>query len=107
MRATSSPISSRLEAYLKSGTWRRRRAQYLRSVGHQCEECGAGRYLTVHHLDYTRLDGLERDADLQCLCITCHSIQHPNKPVRCGPFTVTYNPDWGMNGGSRIEEYPF
>ena len=91
---TSSPtISSRLERYLRSDTWRRRRRRYLEQVGHGCEECGSERCLTVHHLNYDRIDGQELDEDLQCLCLLCHSREHPGKPVRCGPFFVVYQPD--------------
>ena len=88
----ASNISIGLEAYLASDVWRRRREQYLRRRPH-CERCGANELLSVHHLNYDRLDGRELDEDLQTLCVTCHSREHPGKPVRCGPFFVVYQPD--------------
>jgi hypothetical protein len=103
---SSSNISIELERYLRSDAWRRRRDQYLRRRRH-CERCGAKKLLSVHHLAYSALDGKERDADLQALCVLCHARQHPGKRVMCGPFAVTYDPSWGVNGGSRIDEYPF
>jgi len=90
---SSSSISSALAEYLRSGVWRSRRANFLRLVRHRCERCGSRRCLTVHHLNYNRIDGNELDKDLECLCLICHSREHPGKPVRCGPFFVVYQPD--------------
>ena len=90
---SSNSISSELARYFRSGVWRCRRAKYLRLVRHRCERCGARRCLTVHHLNYDRLKGKEGNEDLLCLCITCHALEHPGKPVRCGPFFVVYQPD--------------
>ena len=85
-------ISSGLGAYLASELWRRRRDRYLRRHRH-CERCGSRRCLSVHHPNYDRIDGNELAEDLLCLCLICHSREHPNKPVRCGPFLVVYQPD--------------
>ncbi len=89
----ASNISTELERYLRSDVWRRRRDQYLRLVRHRCERCGSRRCLSIHHLDYSTLDGNELDKDLECLCLICHSREHPGKPVRCGPFFVVFQPD--------------
>ena len=89
---SSDSISTHLARYLRSEAWWRRRERYLRRR-HQCEQCGAKKLLSVHHLNYDRPDGRELDEDLECLCITCHALEHPGKPVRCGPFFVVYQPD--------------
>lgn len=66
-------------AYLNSPTWRTRRNRSLKLAGYQCAKCPARRDLEVHHLTYERL-GLERDADLEVLCVTCHRGDHLANP---------------------------
>ena len=90
---SSDSISTHLARYLRSEAWWRRRERYLRRR-HQCEQCGAKKLISVHHRCYERLDGKERDADLQALCVLCHARQHPGRPVMCGPYAVTYDASW-------------
>ena len=89
----SSSISTELERYLASDVWRKRRKRYKRHAKNRCESCDARWPLTVHHLNYDRLNGKERNDYLVCLCVACHSRQHPGKTVHCGPFACRYSPD--------------
>ena len=61
--------------YLNSSTWRAKREEMLEIAGDQCEECGAGGQLHVHHLTYARLGHEELD-DLAVLCPQCHEAEH-------------------------------
>lgn len=61
-------------AYLRSTTWKRKRAEY-RASGRPMEcACGANR-VQLHHLTYERI-GDELLDDLQPLCAECHAMAH-------------------------------
>lgn len=61
--------------YLNSSAWRAKREEMLELAGYQCEECGSGGHLHVHHLTYARLGREELD-DLAVLCPQCHEAAH-------------------------------
>lgn len=61
--------------YLRSRWWKSRREVALRMAGEQCQRCGAGKELVVHHLSYERL-GAELPQDLEVLCWSCHEVTH-------------------------------
>lgn len=72
---------SHYQVYLNSSEWRRTRSRALKRAGYQCFKCPSRRSLEVHHLTYERL-GMERDADLEVLCVTCHRGEHLENPDR-------------------------
>ena len=66
--------------YMRTPEWQeKRRLVRSRSKG-LCEQCG-GPGKEVHHLTYDRF-GHEHLDDLQMLCTPCHSMEHPNHPLR-------------------------
>lgn len=63
--------------YLRSPHWKAT-AKAKREEGYNlCERCGASGCHDVHHVTYQRL-GNERSTDLQLLCRSCHSQEHPS-----------------------------
>jgi len=62
--------------YIESPQWRNRRVDYFKNYRRRCVGCftrqGA---MQLHHRTYERL-GAELDADLVCLCDTCHERVH-------------------------------
>jgi hypothetical protein len=62
-------------AYLRSPSWRAKRAEALKAAGYRCSVClrflPGGRHLQVHHRTYDRI-GAERDGDLMVMCSWCH-----------------------------------
>lgn len=60
--------------YLRSGWWRGKRQDKLRSTKGRCEDCGAPA-TEVHHLHYNSR-GREKNKDLQSLCSACHMGKH-------------------------------
>jgi len=63
--------------YLRSPTWREKRAGALKNAFFRCEECGdQNGGLHVHHKSYDRVGGGERPEDLQVLCENCHYHHH-------------------------------
>ena len=71
----------RLETYMWSEEWSRKKGLKFREVGYLCEKCGETRNLEVHHITYDRL-GHENLKDLQVLCRICHEFMHDirNRP---------------------------
>jgi 5-methylcytosine-specific restriction endonuclease McrA len=57
--------------YLDSREWRTMREMAFRAHGRACQECGAMRQLSVHHVHYRTL-GHERIGDLSIICKYCH-----------------------------------
>jgi hypothetical protein len=82
------------EEYLRSPTWRLRRADAIKRAGGKCEDCraeyrlrgAASGYMMwpaqeVHHLTYERV-GNERPEDLVALCERHHLARHGVDPER-------------------------
>ena len=61
--------------YISSEVWREKRMQRLRLDGFQCQKCGTGKNLRVHHITYENF-GHEPMEDLITLCDNCHSKVH-------------------------------
>jgi len=62
-------------AYLRSGAWRERKADYWASDQPQDCICGKTDGLQLHHLTYERV-GDEPPTDLTPLCPNCHAMIH-------------------------------
>ncbi len=69
--------------YIASADWQKRRKEFLRSCGEECNRCFIPRWLAeiaydqdlhVHHKSYANL-GSERWEDLEPLCRRCHDIE--------------------------------
>ena len=63
--------------YIQSDEWREKRKEKLIQADYQCEKCGTGKNLVVHHITYDRLGNEEMD-DLVVLCKTHHNKTHEN-----------------------------
>lgn len=61
--------------YLKSKWWKTRRLVALDKADNKCSQCNSTIHLSVHHLNYTRLNK-EKDEDLVVLCRDCHAGEH-------------------------------
>jgi 5-methylcytosine-specific restriction endonuclease McrA len=82
-----SPQRKFYKDYLKSKTWKAKRAQAIFRDGGQCQavrgnrKCGSRYRLEVHHKTYERF-GRERLNDLVCLCEDCHKAVHAAQKQR-------------------------
>jgi hypothetical protein len=63
----------RYEAHLRSEQWAETKRRLLQERGEQCERCGEGPPLQLHHKTYERL-GHELPSDLELVCLECHPI---------------------------------
>jgi 5-methylcytosine-specific restriction endonuclease McrA len=63
-------------AYLLSGVWKKRRERYFRTHARACWICGTSKAIHLHHANYERIGGKERDADLVPLCSSHHRGLH-------------------------------
>lgn len=63
--------------YLLTEHWQRVRLRALTSAGYQCQGCGFGTLLDVHHKTYERR-GEELPSDVEVLCRSCHWEEHRN-----------------------------
>ena len=70
-----SSMNERYLTYLRSATWRRKRAAALKRAGFRCQVCNGSKRLDVHHRTYARL-GNELVDDLEVLCRDCHNERH-------------------------------
>ena len=75
---------SNYKRFMDSTLWGVIRAMKIHLAGNKCERCGEpggprGMGMHVHHLDYARFGGWEREEDLQCLCKPCHDLEHRSK----------------------------
>lgn len=58
--------------HLASPEWRSQRHRLFHQNGYRCQRCGCRPdLLQLHHKNYRTL-GMERDSDLEVLCIKCH-----------------------------------
>lgn len=64
--------------YLLSDAWAMRKDQLFSVVGRNCEMCGSGNHIQVHHLTYERLYD-ERAGDLVVVCSECHEIMDKDR----------------------------
>jgi hypothetical protein len=65
-------------AYLKTDTWKKKRALVLDRADGMCEGCGVNYAVQVHHLTYEHL-GDEFLWELKAVCLRCHRKAHPDK----------------------------
>lgn len=63
------------EAYIQSGRWERRKAEYYFLHEKVCWRCGVTSNIHLHHHTYVRL-GNELNEDLVPLCQDCHRRVH-------------------------------
>lgn len=63
--------------YRETDKYKQKKEQVLRRDGLQCQLCGTGKNLLVHHITYRRL-GNEPLEDLITLCENCHKAVHKN-----------------------------
>ena len=63
------------ELYLKTEEWQRTRLDAIENARGQCERCGSGDGIQVHHKTYERR-GEELPEDLIVLCDKCHEKEH-------------------------------
>jgi hypothetical protein len=73
--------------YLSSDNWRERRTRLLKA---NCEKCGRGGDLILHHKTYEHV-GRERPWELATLCPGCHAKLHA---------FVRQNPRWTLERAS-------
>ena len=66
--------------YLQSYEWSEIRRELFENRGEECELCGYGHSLQIHHLTYARLFN-EDPSDLQILCRNCHEKVHGKGPT--------------------------
>jgi 5-methylcytosine-specific restriction endonuclease McrA len=72
------------DVYLRSPTWRQKRALVMRRAAGLCEGCGARRATQVHHRKYprgccpgsTEWIAAEKLFDLIAICDRCHNDVH-------------------------------
>jgi BRO family, N-terminal domain len=67
--------------FLRSSAWKTIRDQRVMHDTCQCQHCGTGGKLDVHHLNYDRPWGHERMEDLLTLCRRCHYQEHERANV--------------------------
>ena len=66
-----------LDDYTHSSVWSALREMRLRIDGYRCVQCGSGINLSVHHIRYPDVWGLENvNEDLRTLCDKCHEKVH-------------------------------
>jgi hypothetical protein len=61
--------------YYKSAKWNTISTECKKLAGNKCVICGSIEHLHAHHLTYKNL-GDEEQADLQCVCHSCHEAIH-------------------------------
>jgi 5-methylcytosine-specific restriction endonuclease McrA len=64
---------ARYEQRIRSAQWKNMKRDMIRLRGAQCERCGCGGALELHHKDYQNL-GRELISDLELVCHGCHLI---------------------------------
>jgi len=68
-------VTPKYKVYIKSGAWKRRKAQYYQTHPKQCVACKNVYRVGLHHINYKRV-GRELDEDLVALCWNCHGKYH-------------------------------
>ena len=64
--------------YIQSESWRRVRRLALKRDGYVCQQCGTGKNLEVHHINYEHLGQEGELEDVITLCRKCHAKVHAN-----------------------------
>lgn len=64
------------EKFMKSAEWKQIKERLFKARGMECEECGSYHNLQVHHLNYKRFGGKEKNSDLKVLCRKHHAEIH-------------------------------
>ena len=65
---------------LQDPRWQRKRLEVMQAAGWKCSVCQDDKEeLNVHHPDYSAHHEPWEYSNLQCLCSTCHTIQHLQK----------------------------
>lgn len=82
-------IMDRYTEYLRSSTWRERRAVKLQQAKYRCQKCGEREGLEVHHKTYERL-GNEANDDLIVLCKSCHWVADEFRRGKTGIIDAFY-----------------
>ena len=59
--------------YLRSETWKKRRALVMGRAKGRCEVCRVRKARQVHHLTYERI--------YNAVCARCHQIKHPDRKI--------------------------
>lgn len=69
---------------LQDPRWQRKRLEVMQAAGWKCVICGdAKEELNVHHPEYDKAYEPWQYNNLQCLCKTCHTINHlPKEKMR-------------------------
>ena len=58
--------------YIKSDTWKQKRAERKKLDGNKCKSCGSNIRLQVHHKNYCSFGNEDVKKDLVTLCDECH-----------------------------------
>jgi 5-methylcytosine-specific restriction endonuclease McrA len=67
----------RYKELLNSQSWRWLRREVLQRDESRCVECGSGRSVEVHHLEYDGINPCNVPMEkLVTLCATCHRMKH-------------------------------
>ena len=80
------------DLYLKSPEWKAISDECKRLANFKCNRCDNTTNLHAHHLTYDNI-GEEKQEDLECLCLSCHEIEHDKpfmKKIK-GGFNMIYH----------------
>lgn len=72
------PAQVSYREYLKSESWQSVRRTALKRDGWVCQQCGTGKNLEVHHINYEHLGQEGELEDVITLCRKCHERVHAN-----------------------------
>lgn len=74
--------------YIHSEQWQSVRRRRLQLDGYQCQRCGTGTNLVVHHISYAHLGQPGEVEDLVTLCKACHSEVHEEDIRKRGLYEI-------------------
>ena len=89
------------DLYLKSPEWKAISDECKRLANFKCNRCDNTTNLHAHHLTYDNI-GEEKQEDLECLCLSCHEIEHGKSfstVVKKPPFILIGNGRYKTNEG--------
>lgn len=88
------------DLYLKSPEWKAISDECKRLANFKCNRCDNTTNLHAHHLTYDNI-GEEKQEDLECLCLSCHEIEHGKSfGVKDLPYLKVGNGKTGRYGES-------
>ena len=65
-----------------TNNWNIIRKQVYERADYSCERCDSrGVELHAHHKTHKSMGGTDELSNLECLCIHCHTNEHPDNPV--------------------------